>query len=157
MRDIKQSPLPRGEGWVRVPPPDQKLAVKRARTLRQNSTPAEVALWRILRDRTVLGAKPRRQVAVGPYFLDFAIISHRLAVEIDGETHATVEGAARDERRTAWLQAKGWSVLRFTNAEVMQNMPGVIHVIAEALARIPHPDPLPEGEGAVPLENFGVP
>jgi very-short-patch-repair endonuclease len=93
--------------------------------------------------------KARRQFACGPWILDFAFWGAHLAVEIDGDTHATPEGIAWDARRAAWLAAHGWGVLRFTNPEVLENLEGVLEAIAAALnaRRSPHPDPLPEGEG----------
>ena len=86
----------------------------------------------------------------GPYILDFAVPSAKLVIEIDGETHATLDGMAHDAKRTEWLTTRGWRVLRFTNAEVLGNLEGVLMTIASAARPNPHPGPLPqagEGEG----------
>ncbi len=83
----------------------------------------------------------------GPWILDFLFVAERLVIEVDGETHATTDGLARDSRRDAWLAACGYRVLRFSNRDVLGNLAGVLTAIAAALAR-PHPGPLPEGEGA---------
>ena len=112
--------------------------------MRRAATPAELTLWRAVRHRALSGLKLRRQAPCGPWILDFAAVRHRLAIELDGETHATGAGAARDAERDAWLVARGWRVLRFTNREVMQNLEGVLAAIAQAArARSPHPSPLP--------------
>lgn len=131
----------RGEGVTAHTP-----RVTRARTLRQDATPAEKVLWRALRSRALAGAKFRRQMPYGPFFLDFAESKQQVSIEVDGDTHAVGSGPARDARRDAWLVHDGWRVLRFTNREVLGNLDGVLQVIASALAR-PHPDLLPEGEG----------
>ena len=68
-----------------------------------------------------LGVRFRRQHPVPPYTLDFACVTLRLAVEVDGDTH---EGG--DGRRDAVLAGAGWRVVRVTNAEVMGNLVGVL-------------------------------
>ena len=128
----------------RLRPDTPTLAFSRARTMRRVATPAELALWRAVRHRALCGLKLRRQAPCGPWILDFAAVRHRLAIELDGETHATGAGAARDAERDSWLVARGWRVLRFTNREVLQNLEGVLSAIAQAARdRGPHPSPLP--------------
>src|SRR3546814_12584644 len=70
----------------------------------------------------------------------FASRSERLAIEVDGDTHATQ--VDYDLRRTAWLEAAGYHVIRFTNAEVMENLEGVATMISRAIeGRSPSPQP----------------
>ena len=102
-----------------------------ARALRRTGTDAERAMWRLLRDRRLEGVKFRRQVPIGPFVADFASITCRLVVELDGGQHA---GSASDARRDAYLIAEGWRVLRFWNNDVMQNRVGVLESIAQAVA-----------------------
>lgn len=102
-----------------------------ARTLRRNATDAEGKMWRLLRDRRLVGIKFRRQVPIGPFVADFAAISHRLVVELDGSQHAE---SARDLRRDAFLAADGWHVLRFWNNDVMHNTKGVLESIVQVVA-----------------------
>ena len=125
-----------------------RTEVIRARNLHRDATPAERALWRSLRSRTLERVKFRRQVPCGRYILDYAVLSGKLAVEVDGESHPTGGGPARDAERDAWFATQGWRVLRFTNPEVLSNLDGVLQAISTALAeRPPHPNPLPQGEG----------
>jgi very-short-patch-repair endonuclease len=118
----------------------------RARDLRRNLTDAEDALWRFLRDRTMVGTKFRRQHPVGTFILDFYCHEHRLAVEVDGGQHLEAAAAEYDRRRTAYLQSLGIRVLRFNNLEVLAETESVMQVILDAVAT-PSPNPLPEGEG----------
>jgi very-short-patch-repair endonuclease len=116
----------------------------KARALRLDMTDAEKRLWRSL--RTV---RPRftRQLVVDRYILDFACRSLRVAIELDGGQHA--ERTEEDGVRTAYLQRKGWTVLRFWNSDVMANPAGVLQVILAAVARDhTHPQPLPSREGS---------
>ena len=105
----------------------------RARALRAAMTPAERRLWQALRKKQ-LGARFRRQAPVGPYIADFLSLDARLIVEVDGGQHGTDAGRQHDARRTAFLEGKGFRVLRFWNNEVTGNLEGVLTRIAEALA-----------------------
>ncbi len=99
--------------------PDRPLQT-RARTMRNAPTPAERAMWRILRTAPFDALHFRRQVPfAGRYIADFA--SHRAStiIEIDGDTHDL--DSAAEMARTAWLKAQGYRVLRFTNLQVAEN------------------------------------
>jgi very-short-patch-repair endonuclease len=102
-----------------------------ARALRRNSTDAERAIWRVLRDRRLEGIKFRRQVPIGPFVADFASITHRIVVELDGGQHSD---SLADKQRDAFLTSEGWQVLRFWNNDVMRNRDGVLESIAQAAA-----------------------
>src|SRR5690242_9947577 len=94
-------------------------SLERARALRRRSTDSERRLWHWLRNRQIDGVKFRRQVAIGPYVVDFLAAAHRLVIEIDGGQHATQE--AYDLRRTRWLEEQGYRVIRFWSNEVLTN------------------------------------
>jgi very-short-patch-repair endonuclease len=114
----------------------------RARALRRDSTDSERHLWRLLRARRFAGHKFRRQHPIGPFTADFACTAARLVIEADGGQHAD---APADARRTAWLQARGWCVLRFWNPDVLTHPEHVIDTILAALhdrapaEKNPHP------------------
>jgi very-short-patch-repair endonuclease len=105
-----------------------------ARDLRQRSTDAETALWRLLRARRLAGAKFRRQRPFGPYILDFSCIEKRLAIEADGGQRFTEEGLVTDRARTRYLEQRGVRVLRFTNREILVEGEEVIAAVQQALA-----------------------
>ena len=68
--------------------------------------------------------------------LDFYCPKLRLAVELDGGQHNFVPQIARDQRREAWLAARGVVVLRFWNSDVIENLTGVLEKIAIAASEI---------------------
>ena len=76
------------------------------------------------------GYRFRRQHPVGDYIVDFACTKHGLIIEADGGQHADNEA---DERRTTFLQAAGWRVLRFWNNDILANPEGVLETILETL------------------------
>ncbi len=138
------SPL-RGEGRVRG-------SVPRARSLRRNETQAEHVLWQLLRNCQLDGHKFVRQLPIGPYFADFACREAALIIELDGSQHAD---STRDDKRSAFLTAEGYSVLRFWNNDVLSNATGVADTILAALALHPSPGERfapatlsPEGRGS---------
>ena len=105
---------------------------ERARDLRSNMTKAERYMWSRLRNRQMAGYKFRRQVPIGPYFADFACLSARLVIEVDGgEAH----GGQSDLRKTAYLQARGYQVMRVPVQEIDETMEDVMHGIYLALAK----------------------
>jgi len=110
--------------------------IPRARLLRVSQTDAEARLWSRLRNRVLGGARFRRQMPVGPYIADFLCAGHMLIVELDGGQHADNPA---DERRTRFLEAKGYRVIRFWNPDVLTNTDGVLEMILIELDKTPHP------------------
>jgi very-short-patch-repair endonuclease len=124
---------------------------ERARSLRRNQTDVEGKLWSRLRSRQLRSFKFRRQHPIGPFITDFCCFGRRLVVELDGGQHASQ--TANDQKRTAFLVARGYRVLRFWDNEVMENIDGVLQQIVEALGepRVnlePSPVPSPRGRGS---------
>ena len=83
--------------------------------------------------------KWRFQAPVGPYVADFLCFARKTVIEVDGGQHA--EADDYDARRTRFIEAEGYRVLRFWNNEVLANTDGVIEAIANSLS-------LREREGA---------
>ncbi len=94
-------------------------------------TDAELSLWMRLRAEQIRGYRFRRQVPIGPYVADFACLKAHLVIEVDGGQHA--QGQERDDRRTAWLESRGFRVLRFWDNDVLQHTTGVLETIHAAL------------------------
>jgi BirA family biotin operon repressor/biotin-[acetyl-CoA-carboxylase] ligase len=111
----------------------QPRNTQRARELRHSATPAERALWQHLA-RSQLGAKFSRQMPVGPFFADFLCRELSLVVELDGHSHDVAP--ERDVPRDRWMAEQGLTVLRFTNAEVLGNVEGVVTAIRDEVERL---------------------
>src|SRR3712207_5698846 len=105
-------------------------ATNHARRLRREQTDAEYRLWCQLSGRELGGYKFVRQAPLGPYIVDFLCRSNALIVELDGEQHADT---AKDAVRTAFLNQRGYSVLRFWNHEVLREREAVLDAILAVL------------------------
>ena len=115
-----------------------------ARELRGNPTDAEKRLWWHLRSKQLDGFRFRRQQPIGPFIVDFFCPAAKLVIEVDGGQHDS--DFERDGKRTDWLEARGYRVLRYWNNDVLENIEGVVITILEALrAAAPPPCPPPQG------------
>ena len=104
--------------------------VPRARELRRNAPEPERRLLRGLRE-AFPNLKWRHQAPLGPFYPDILCFSEKLVIEVDGDTHAT--SADHDASRTAFMRNEGYTVIRFGNPDVTQNLEGVLTQIAFSL------------------------
>jgi very-short-patch-repair endonuclease len=88
----------------------------------------------------------RRQHPVGPFIADFACISQRLVVEVDGGTHCTEAERAYDGRRETYLRSRGWRILRVTNWDVYHHL----NEVMETIGRYVPPPPRARSERSAP-------
>ena len=114
-----------------IPPDLARKMHGLARELRQGATPAEVALWRAIRNRQLDGRKFRRQVPIGVFVVDFYCASDRLAVEVDGPIH-DCQGA-EDALRQELLEALGIQFVRLENQEVEGDLLSALEKIRRVL------------------------
>jgi len=121
--------------------------LNRATRLRQNSTPFEAQFWKHLSRSQLGGYKFRRQHVIGNYIVDFFCPQKALIVELDGDTHDAAKDKVRDEINSH----RGYSTIRFTDADVGKNIEGVLTRLLATLTALPdhwpHPNPSPEGDG----------
>jgi len=117
-----------------------------AKQLRHELTDCERLLWQHLRNRQLGGFKFRRQYPLPPYVLDFYCSELGLAIELDGGQHFSDEALHKDAERSRYLERYGVRVLRFSNREVLAQMPEVLaEILRQAEMTAPHPSPLPVG------------
>jgi very-short-patch-repair endonuclease len=118
--------MPKAKGHFIAP-----RILQRSRDFRHPLTPPEAKIWQAVRSRQ-LGVKIRRQHPIGRFIVDFWCAEARLAIEIDGDTHAAPDQAGYDSTRTAWLEERGYKVIRFRAGEVQRNLEGVLEAIRRA-------------------------
>ncbi|MBS0475876.1 MAG: endonuclease domain-containing protein [Proteobacteria bacterium] len=135
------------DAWFKENDKGYARPTARSRVLRNNATEAERKLWLHLSARKLRGVRFNRQFPVGQFICDFASRERRLVIELDGNQHAF--STEYDERRTRFLNAQGYKVLRFWNNEVLDDLDGVLTVIGQALDNMPSPNPSRRREGSL--------
>jgi chorismate synthase len=141
MRYLTPNPSPKEKGMV---PSDNlgyitdktgsyQILKDFAKANRKSPTQAEEVLWQAVRNRNIDGYKFRRQHPVSGFIPDFICLDAMLVIEIDGEYHNSEEQKKYDVSRTDWLKEHQYSMLRFTNEEVMNDIESVVKKISESL------------------------
>jgi len=102
---------------------------QRRRELRQEATPAERALWLMLRNFSLEGRKFRRQHSIGPFIADFCCVPEKLVIELDGQVHFNPGTQDYDHQRQQYLEREGYIVLRFENKQVFETPEAVLQAI----------------------------
>lgn len=110
--------------------------------LKENMTSAELILWEHLRNKKQ-GVKFRRQHIIDFYIPDFVSLSIKLIIEVDGKIHQFQK--KEDAERTKRLETIGFTIIRFTNEEIENEIEKVIRVIKLGISRLTPPN-LPLGE-----------
>ena len=128
--EVSRSPAGNGDSsWLATPSQWTELE-EAARRMRREPTASESSLWQELRPlRSV--APFRRQHVLGSYVVDFYSHSAQLVIEVDRPYH--MKTAEQDRDRTAYLEAVGPRVLRFTNDEVKTEIESVPSRIRKAI------------------------
>ena len=124
--------------WMTANPMDYSLLKDNARANRKNMTEAESAFWSMAKGNT-FGQRCIRQHIIGDYIVDFLFRKSKLIVEIDGAYHFTEEQQHNDAVRTDWLEHMGYTVLRFTNEQVLCDPENVKNKISTTLSILRQP------------------
>ena len=103
---------------------------------KSHPTEAESIVWDILKSKNIDGHKFRRQHIIKDYIVDFVCLHKKIVIEIDGQYHLEGQQIVKDKSRTEDLQRDGYSVIRFTNEEVIANTSEVVRNIKKALMEI---------------------
>jgi very-short-patch-repair endonuclease len=112
------------------------MANEIARKLRKIPTSSEKRLWNELRKLRSQGYHFRRQHPVEGFIVDFACLSQKLIIEVDGAQHQLPENSRSDASRDTRLQWLGYRVLRFGNGDVTDHLDGVVLEILAALGAV---------------------
>ena len=115
--------------------------IKRARKLRREMSLPEVILWKALQQRPN-GLKFRRQFPSSRITVDFACLSHRIVLEVDGEWHGYGDQPDRDKARDAIMKREGFSLMRIAARDVLGDLDAVVRSIIARCSDVgPHHQP----------------
>lgn len=65
----------------------------------------------------------------------------KLAIEADGGSHNSIERQAQDAKKDELLRSLGWTVLRFTNQQILMETEKTMQVILSTILRLLAPTP----------------
>ena len=99
--------------------------------LRRKLTPAEAYLWNELKNKKLEGRKFRRQHSINNFILDFYCADEYLIIELDGEVHLNALAEEKDRKREEILEGSGFTVIRFENKMVFENLESVLKEIKD--------------------------
>lgn len=94
----------------------------------RTATHAEAELEKILNSlgNGALRGEFQREWRVGDWAVDFYFAQIRLAIEVDGGYHRALSRWRKDLHKTRDLEARGITVLRLTNSEVLGDRQGLV-------------------------------
>ena len=102
-----------------------------ANKLRKEMTKAEACLWKyVLKAGQLKGYQFRRQRSILKYIADFMCMELMLIIEVDGITHHWEETILKDKKKQDDLEAAGFTVLRFKDEEVLNDL-NAVHAFLE--------------------------
>ncbi len=110
---------------------NRKEFLERRKELRKNLTPAEAFLWKHLKAKQLEGRKFHKQHSIDWYIVDFYCPSEKLTIELDGQVHLNPIVQEYDQKRTSHLENLGFTVIRFENKMVFENLPSVLKTIKD--------------------------
>jgi very-short-patch-repair endonuclease len=86
----------------------------------------EACLWKyVLKAKRLRGYQFRRQRPILKYIVDFICLELMLVIEVDGLTHHWEETILKDKMKQTDLEAAGFTVLRFTDDNVLNDINSV--------------------------------
>jgi very-short-patch-repair endonuclease len=98
-------------------------------------SPLEAAFWVQLSaspDKRLAGLVAQHPVFGGKYRLDFALPDKKIGIELDGYTyHSSKEAFTKDRERQRELEVAGWRIIRFSGAEVINDVAKCVRQTAE--------------------------
>jgi very-short-patch-repair endonuclease len=107
----------------KIPPYNKKLKLNARKNRKEMNKPEAMIWYNILRQKKMRGYRFLRQKPIGNYIVDFCCAKLKLIIEIDGESHE--DQVKYDRKRESYLTKSGFSVIHYSNYDVMSNLEGV--------------------------------
>ena len=106
-----------------------KYLKKYRKELRGNLTNAEAYFWNQIKTRKLHNLKFRRQHSIKNYIVDYYCAQYQLIIELDGDYHNDPEQHDKDLRRDEELENMGFTLLRYENRYVFEELEHVLNDI----------------------------
>lgn len=114
--------------------PKNKILTQRARDLRKQGILSEVIFWKTFKHKKyTAGYDIDRQIVIGNFIVDFFIAELGLVIEIDGSSHDDKQ--EYDTERQNFLESLHLEVIRYTDAEIKNNLDSVARDFLEKIEK----------------------
>ena len=110
------------------------IIFERAKAMRENMTPAEKAVWELLRSNKILSLRFKAQHPIDIFVADFYCAEKKTIIELDGFVHNSM--VDYDEFRDSELEYLGYRILRIKNEE-LEDLQDVLSKILDFINQIP--------------------
>jgi hypothetical protein len=70
------------------------------------------------------------------YRMDIGLVEYKLAIEVDGNSHRTLQQKTRDSWKTRRLKELGWIVLRFWNSQVTEHLEDCAQTVLSTISKL---------------------
>ncbi len=118
--------------WETGDPMLYEILKGHAQEMRKKPTQAEDILWTLLRNNG-LEHSFRRQHIIMDFIVDFVCLDKGVIIEVDGGYHSEAEQQISDQERDKLLRNRGYTVLRFTNEQVLCDTDNTLRKILSTL------------------------
>ena len=69
------------------------------------------------------------------YKVDIGSIPLKIAIEVDGFSHCSLARKELDKKKEKFLGGLGWTVLRFSNKEVLENLTKCVQMVLSTISK----------------------
>ena len=102
---------------------------QKAKELRKAGNLSEVLFWNQVKHKQFQGLDFDRQKIIGNYIVDFYCANFQVVIEIDGSSHDGKQDY--DRQRDAYLEGLGLTVIHVLDADIKNNLDGVMRWLCE--------------------------
>lgn len=114
-----------------------------AKKLRNTMTIGEIALWQEFKGKK-LCVRFSRQIPIDRYIVDFYCKDLKLAIEVDGSIHFEKGQEDKDKKRQTLLASLAVTVIRFSDADVKDNLSFVLENLKIQIENVKPKTPTPK-------------
>ena len=69
------------------------------------------------------------------YAMDLSSVANKMCIEIDGQSHCPLERQEQDKRKDEFIRGIGWTMLRFSNKRVMENLEDCVQEVLSTISK----------------------
>lgn len=116
----------KGDGSVYSENGTEAISASKAKIIKEIATTPEQVLWYFLKESRFNGMEFKQKTLVEDYIVDFVCLDKKIIVEIDASGHLPDKNIEFNRKKDAFLQSKGYKILRFSSNEIFHDTDKVL-------------------------------